>query len=452
MMSLSTMSAVLDGKLVGQDCQFASVSNDTRTLGRGALYVAIKGERFDGHDYIDNAAANGAVAAMVDHPVNANIPYVEVSDTKLSLGKLASYWRQQLDIKVAALTGSNGKTTVKEMTASILAQMGKVHATAGNYNNDIGLPLTLLGITPDDDFAVIEMGANHPGEIAYLTEITKPDAAVINNAGAAHLEGFGSLEGVARAKGEIYSGLREDGVAIINLDDQYASYWQTICSQLNQLTFGLNAKADFTATEIQGQSFALNSPIGSCQINLQIPGRHNISNSLASAALASAVGADISAIQKGLNAFAGVKGRLQKKLSACGAVVLDDTYNANPGSLEVAVDVLMSFSGNHYFILGDMRELGDDATSIHEQAGLLIKQKGVECLLTLGELARHAAKSFGEQAVAFNEFEALADYLKSKLTKNDVVAVKGSRGMHMERVVDALVASANNNKGAETCC
>ena len=451
-MLISEVASIFNESFSGTDKEFESVSTDTRSLKAGDLFVALKGDNFDGHAYLELAAEKGAVAAIVDHDIESVLPIIKVQDTKLALGRLATYWRQQLEIKMIGLTGSNGKTTVKEMLFCILSEVGDVTATVGNFNNDIGLPLTLLKMKPEHDYAVIEMGANHIGEIAYLTQLTRPDIALLNNAAPAHLEGFGSLQGVADAKGEIFSGLSEDGIAIINLDDDFADYWISLCGDHKKIFFGLDGAADVT-TSMKAENydgvFLLHTCTGEIEIKLNVLGFHNLKNALAASAVAVAIGLDLETIKKGLEKFKGVKGRLQMNKAANDSVVIDDTYNANPASVRSAIDVLSAQKMKSILILGDMGELGADAEKLHAELGEYAKDKQINSLMTFGELSSFAAKSFGENGISYKEKEELIKDLKIQLNKKVAVLVKGSRSMHMEDVVAALI---NNNKGNISCC
>lgn len=425
----------------GKDVTFTSVSNDTRTLTAGALYIAIRGENFDGHAFLDQAQNAGAVAAMVDQVCKHSLPQLVVGDTRNGLGKLAAAWRAQFRGKVIGVTGSNGKTTVKEMLAAILAERGAVLATRGNYNNDIGLPLTLLRLQ-DEKFAVIEMGANHGGEIAALTAIARPDVALITNAGQAHLEGFGSLEGVARAKGEIYSGLPAGGVAVVNVDDAFASYWLSINSKRRCITFGIHTRADvqgqWQSTETGGE-LRVTTQDGDVVIQLPVPGRHNAMNALAAISAAAALGITLDESRAALEAFAPVKGRLNFHRTPQGARLIDDTYNANPSSLKAGLQVLCDLPGEHWLVLGDMGELGENSLELHQTAGELARQSGVQRLLAVGDNSRAAVAAFGAGASHYASHEALVAALTTELNNNVNVLVKGSRFMRMERVVNAVV-------------
>ena len=449
-MLLSEVAALFACKVSESDVVIKSVSTDTRSIGSGDLFVALKGENFDGNEYVEKAAEKGAVAAIVDGDVVAEgIVLIKVDDTRLALGKLATYWRKQLDLKVIGLTGSNGKTTVKEMIACILSEVGKVTSTAGNFNNDIGLPLTLLQMKPEHEYAVIEMGANHSGEIAYLTSLTRPDVAILNNAAPAHLEGFGSMQGVAEAKGEIFSGLSEDGVAVINQDDKYAGYWLSLCKNYKKIKFGLSAEADVStdvAAENYDGCFTLKTQNGDVEINLKVLGFHNLKNALAASAASLALNIGLKDIKAGLEKFSGVKGRLQVSKAANDSVIIDDTYNANPSSMKAAIDVLSALTKRSVLVLGDMGELGDDAESLHDDIGRYAKEKNINTVMTLGVLARHAAESFGENGFSYSDKDQLIKDVCLQLGNDVAVLVKGSRSMHMEDVITALID--NNNSGA----
>lgn len=454
-MQLSEAAAMINAEHIGDDAFFSSVSTDTRSLSNNDLFIAICGEKYDGHDYISQAKDNGAVAAMVSRRLQDILPMLLVPDTRLGLGQLASVWRDQRELSLVAITGSNGKTTVKEMLASILSQQGKVLATKGNLNNDIGMPLTLLEMQDQHQFAVIEMGANHQGEINYLSGLAKPDVALITNAGAAHLEGFGSIEGVAQAKGEIFSGLGLNGIAVINADDAFADYWKDLVSEYRVLTFGTDKKADLQADwkVVNGRTeVRIVTPMGEIKVQLQLPGRHNVMNALAAATVAYALDVDNEKIRTGLERTQTVKGRLQLRESANGMNVLDDTYNANPSSLKAALDVLSSFSGRKWLILGDMAELGESSEDLHRQAGVQALESGVERLYLTGRYSKVAAESFGAGAQFIEDRSQLAETVcadwNNKKGNRGVVLVKGSRSMHMEEVVDLLMAGnrASMNK------
>lgn len=443
-MHLSEAARVLEAKHVGRDAGFAGVSTDSRALERDNLFVALHGPHFDGHAFLDQAMQRGAAAALVDRAVETALPSLRVQDTRTGLGQLAAAWRARHTMPLVAVTGSNGKTTVKEMIAAILGQRGPLLVTQGNLNNDIGVPLTLLRLERTHRHAVIEMGANHPGEISYLTRIARPTVALITNAGPAHLEGFGSIEGVARAKGEIYQGLSMGGIAVINSDDVYAPLWRELADAHRMMTFGLQAPADVRAEwrqESSGSALQLLTPEGATEVKLSLPGRHNVMNALAAAAAALAAGAALSDIKKGLEAMRPVHGRLERTTGIKGAELIDDTYNANPASLQAALDVLAACATRKWLVLGDMGELGEDAAALHERAGEWARAAGVEALYATGELSRHAARAFGAGSEHFANHAALIAALTGRLERENggvTILVKGSRSAHMEEVVAAL--------------
>jgi UDP-N-acetylmuramoyl-tripeptide--D-alanyl-D-alanine ligase len=450
MMLMSQAAKVLHAELIGADAMFASVSKDTRDIVSGSLYVAIKGERFDGHEFVEQARAAGAAGALVSQRQPVELPQILVDDTKLALGALAAYWRQQFSGRVAGITGSNGKTTVKEMTRGILQQSAgtdHVLSTQGNYNNDIGMPLTLLNLRAQHQFAVIEMGANHAGEIDYMTHIAQPHVAVITNAGPAHLEGFGSVAKVASAKAEIYSGIVDGGTAVINADDTYADYWRGVCAQLGGsisiLTFSLrDDSADIYATDADTNGDAgvrINTPSGSGFVQLAVPGQHNVMNALAAASVTFALGVGVDDIIAGLNRFSGVSGRLAAGYTSAGARIINDTYNANPLSLYAAMQVLVDTDGDTWLVLGDMAELGEEKEELHRKAGEQARELGIKHLLATGDLARFTVEAFGSGAQFFDDRQQLINYLEQGITENSVVLVKGSRSMGMEQIVNALV-------------
>lgn len=447
MIALKTIADVLQGTLQqGTDVTVTSVDTDSRRVLPGQLFVALPGEKFDGHDFLPQVANQGAVAALVSKPVTSSLPTVLVKDTRLALGQLASWWRQQLALPLIAVTGSNGKTTTKEMIAAIMqAHVGgadKVLATAGNFNNDIGMPLTLLRLRATHRCAVIEMGMNHLGEIDYLTRLARPNVAVINNAGTAHIGELGSRENIAKAKGEIFAGLSQDGIAVINADSEFADYWRGLNAGRQLLTFGLHPAADIRG-EVLGDAsgFKLHYQGEAVTLTLAVPGAHNVMNALAAAAASLAAGASLADVAQGLQGFAGVKGRLQVKQAANGAKVIDDTYNANPDSMKAALDVLQHAGTNTVFVMGDMGELGADAEAMHMQIGRYAKEHGISKLYALGNFTQAAVQAFGAQAQHFASVEALVAALQAGTTAEHVVLVKGSRFMQMERVVNALVES-----------
>lgn len=444
--NLSEIAEALEGRLLGADLSITGVSTDSRKDCSGLLFVALKGERFDAHDYLPTAVQQGAAALLVarEEGLPAGVPAILVDDTRLALGRMAAAWRQRFDIPLVAVTGSNGKTTTKEMIAAIfrVAYGEQVLATQGNFNNDIGLPLTLLGLKPEHRAAVVEMGMNSPGEIAYLTRIARPTVAVVTNAQRAHLEGMGCLDGVAREKASIYEGLGKDGVAVINCDDAYADLWRNLNAGRPVLGFSLDQVADVTGrVHLHGLDtrLTLETTGGSREIELQASGRHNARNALAAAAVALAAGLDLDTVAIGLASFAGVKGRLQRRNGPQGAVLLDDTYNANPDSVRAGIDVLASTVGRQILVLGDMGEIGEASAQYHDEIGGYAKSQGVDRLYALGEASQQAVRNFGEGARHFKTPEALVQALLPELDCGTTVLVKGSRFMKMERVVEALL-------------
>jgi UDP-N-acetylmuramoyl-tripeptide--D-alanyl-D-alanine ligase len=426
-------------------CQ--GISTDTRHLPAGALFVALHGPNFDGHDFLA-AAQQQAAAALVTHPQPLDLAQIVVPDTLVALGRLAAGWRQRFAGQVIALTGSNGKTTVKEMLASILAAApsATVLATQGNLNNHIGVPLTLSQLG-GQDYAVIEMGANHSGEIATLTRLAQPQVALITNAGPAHLEGFGSLEGVARAKGEIYQGLLPNGIAVINADDRYADYWRELNAQRRCLTFGLQPSAQVWAEVLAPQCLRLHIAHQSTEIRLPLPGRHNVLNALAAAAAAHALGVDLTQIQTGLQHIQPVAGRLQCCTGPRGSVLLNDTYNANPASLQAGLAALLEYPGPHWLVLGDMAELGVEAEALHALVGQQAREQGIQRLFTLGVLSQAASRAFGSNGQHYLTLQPLLTALQQAVQHSKLapyILIKGSRSMRMERVVEALSAQEHH--------
>ena len=408
----------------------------------GALFVALTGPNFDGHKFIGEAARRGAVAAMTHGASETTIPTLRVKNTLAGLTRLASVWRDQFYLPIVAVTGSNGKTTVKEMVAAILGALGPCLATRGNFNNEIGVPLTLLGLGSAHRSAVVELGANHPGEIARLTDIVRPSVGIITLCAPAHLEGFGDELGVARAKGELFERLNVTGTAIINTDDEYAGYWRDLNEGSAQLTFGLNEAADISANWAVraegGSQIQFRTPIGEFSVGLNLPGKHNVQNAAAAVAAAIALGADADQIVAGLEAVRPVAGRLQLKSGARGSRIIDDTYNANPSSLAAGLGVLAEHHRPRWLVFGDMAELGTRTEAFHYQAGVLARDHGVDVLLAVGIHTKHTAQAFGSGARYFSDQRELIEDLIENLPDAATVLVKGSRSMHMEHVVSAL--------------
>lgn len=448
MMRLSELAIATKGQLLGQDVEFDSIGTDSRAIEPGQLFVALKGENFDGHHYVAASLEQGAIAALVEN--EANTPAVKVENTRLALGDLAAYWRQKIKVPVIGITGSNGKTTVKEMLASILkAHAGKselVLVTQGNLNNDIGMPLTLLKARPSHDFVVLEMGMNHSGEIAYLSKIAKPDIALINNAGSAHIGELGSLDAIAKAKGEIFEGLADNGLAIINADDTYLNLWQSLVGKRKKITFGFSVHADITASYVLADmqtKVCLKTPQGEVSFELPVAGEHNVKNALAASSIAVALNVPLQKIAEGLSGFASAKGRLQEKEGQHGASVIDDTYNANPVSMKAAIDVLAMRQGMRLFVMGDMGELGKEAAAMHADIGIYAKKAGIHRLYAMGVLSQQAVEAFGEGAKNYATVDALSNDLLSVMNEKSTVLIKGSRFMQMERVVQQIIKQKN---------
>ncbi len=454
MMDLHEAARGAEGEARGANAHIAAVSTDTRTIGQGALFVALRGERFDGNAYLEAARARGAAAAMVDRRASehaaadaSDLPLLVVEDTRLGLGRLAAYWRGKFKLPLIAVTGSNGKTTVKEMIASILADhagAGHAYATPGNLNNDIGVPLTLLGLRAGHSFAVVELGMNHPGETAYLAAIAQPTVALINNAQREHQEFMRSVEDVAREHGAAISALPADGAAVFNADDAYADYWRGLAAPRKVLDFGLDRQAAVGGRyELGGfgSEIVLRTPEGEAAVSLRAAGVHNVRNALAAAAAAQAAGLGLASIVRGLAAFEPVQGRLQKKVAKRGAVVLDDTYNANPDSVIAAIDVLAHAAGAKFLVLGDMGEVGENGAAFHAEIGRYARAARIDRLYLLGELCANAAGAFGEGAVCYGDIDALLAALEPQLAEGATALVKGSRFMRMERVVQVLTGA-----------
>jgi UDP-N-acetylmuramoyl-tripeptide--D-alanyl-D-alanine ligase len=444
MISLSALAQTLGGEIRNGDAVFERVVIDSRAVAAGDLFVALRGERFDAHAFVEQARAAGAVAALVSEWVPATLPQLRVHDTLAGLQRFAAAWRTRFDAPVVAVTGSNGKTTTKQLLAAVFAARGPVLATRGNLNNHIGVPLTLLGLREVHRTAVIEMGANHLHEIALLTRLTRPDVGVVTQAGSAHLEGFGSHENIARGKGELFAGL-EGGVAVINADDVYAPLWRGLAPRAAHLMFGFSAHADVSAHNVEplddgsGSRFVLRTPGGSADVQLPLPGRHNIMNALAAAGCAVALGMDAEVIAHGLASVEPPRGRLSWLRTPQGARVLDDSYNANPDSLRAGLELLAAQRGRRTLVLGDMAELGPEAADLHREVGRLAQRLGIERLHALGPLAAQAAMAFGRGAEAHENLDALLQALRGETDADCVLLVKGSRSARMERVVDALV-------------
>ena len=449
-MPISEAALAMGGELFGSDQIFDGVSTDSREIQSGELFFALKGEHFDGHDMCATVNRLGAVASVVEKDTDTPLPFVKVKDTRAALGDLAQHWRNKFPVKVVGVTGSNGKTTTKEMLASILSHAGNVLATKGNFNNEIGLPKTLFELSAEHEFVVVEMGANHSGEIARLAKIANPHIGIITLCAPAHLEGFGSIEGVAKAKGEIFANLSEKGVAIINADDDYCEYWCEVSGERRQLKFGLTSQsADIFATEVDtkslggGTSFKINFEGASAQAFVPHDGIHNVLNALAAGAAALALGCTIEQVITGLAQSSVVSGRLNILRLNDWTQVIDDTYNANPASLMAAVSVAAAGDEACWVVMGDMGELGADGQDIHANCGREIASLGVERLFTYGKLASAAARTFGTKGFSFEDKDKLLAALRGQMTafKNNplTILVKGSRSVKMETVVAGLL-------------
>ncbi len=443
MMDLEEAARAVGGRLHGAVASFSGVTTDSRKVSAGDLFVALQGERFDGNEYVAEALRRGAVAAVTSRLIQASgpMPQVVVGDTRVALGRLAGQWRVRFALPLVALTGSNGKTTVKEMLAAILAahcgDPARVLATEGNLNNDIGMPLTLFRLREGHRYAVIEMGMNHAGEIDYLTRIAQPAVALVNNAQRAHVGILGSVEAIAHAKGEIYAGLKTSGIAVVNADDDFAGYWTALNHGRRVVTFGLGESAQVRAT-VDGSQVRFVTPVDAFAVRLQVAGVHNVRNALAACAAAHALEIPPHAIQDGLNHFGGVPGRLQRRPGRSGSAVIDDSYNANPESMMAAIRVLAEERGRRVLVMGDMGELGPEAAAMHAEVGAFAKQSGIDALLALGPASRGAADAFGAGGRHFDDAGQLIEEAGHEAARGATLLVKGSRFMQMERVADAL--------------
>jgi UDP-N-acetylmuramoyl-tripeptide--D-alanyl-D-alanine ligase len=448
MLDLRTAAQALGARHTGPNVSFTGVTTDSRQIQAGELFVALRGERFDGHAFVEAALSAGAAAAMVEEAApaqRATAPLILVRDTRQALGRLAAFWRAQFTLPLIAVTGSNGKTTVKEMIAAVLraaAGDDAVLATIGNLNNDIGVPLMLLRLRERHRYAVIEMGMNHPDEISYLTRLAEPGVALVTNAGVAHIGELGSREAIARAKSEIYEGLGEAGIAVINADDDFAELWRDMNRDRKVIDFGIDHPAAVSAQyELSpvGSLVSVRTPNAEYVTHLQVPGLHNVRNALAAAAAAHALSVAPDNVAAGLASYGGTKGRLQPKTARCGASLIDDTYNANPDSVRAAISVLAAAPGKRVLVLGDMGELGEQGPALHVEVGEYARRAGIDVLLTLGELSEAATQNFGTGGRHFRELDALCSALDQLIGADTTVLVKGSRFMRMERVVERFV-------------
>lgn len=451
--TLAQLAIAAGGELRGEDIRIAGYSTDTRSLSANDVYFCLAGDRFDGHDFIADAVAKGAAALVTEKVADTDIPQLVVSDGRLAFGLFSSLWRSQYTNPVVGVTGSNGKTTVKELLASIFRQAGTVHATRANDNNEVGVPQTLLGLSRDHDFAVVEMGASDVGEIERLGSLVKPDVAVITNAGAAHLEGFGDAESVAAEKAWIYKSLASDGTAVINATDNFYDYWIECSAGKRIISFGgSGVVADVTAERLVDGTITIRYKDQSVNCQYGLPGHHNVLNAAAASACSIAAGVSLGLISQGLASVQPVAGRLNFSRLNNGVTLIDDTYNANPASTRAAIDVLSeSTAGLRVLVLGDLLELGAEAVQEHQAVGVYAHANGIDRLFAFGDLTQHTVDAFGNGAEWFSDKEAIVSKLRDELLQDSVVLVKGSRSMHMEEVADALTVHCNQAKlGA--CC
>ena len=453
MMQLSQAAKAVSGSLRGADAPFDGVCTDSRAIARGCLFVALKGERYDGHAFVPQARTDGAVGAMVDSAeagaLGQAAPLITVEDTRGALGRLAAHWRGRFDIPLVGVVGSNGKTTVKEMTAAILRDAlgdAATLATAGNLNNDIGLPLTLLRLSGDHRAAVIEIGMNHRGETALLAAIAKPTVGIINNAQREHQEFMRSVEDVAEEHAALADALPRGGCLVLNADDAFAPLWRAHAARAGAQVrdFGVEAEASVRAScrlEAFASEMVLRTPEGETRFTLPLPGLHNVRNALAAAAAATAAGAELESVARALSVFSGVRGRSQRTASHTGAVVIDDSYNANPESVRAAIDVLAALPAPTVLVLGDMGEVGAQGPEFHREIGAYAKSRGISALLGLGELVKHAVDAFGTGSAHASSLDDLLALVMREDRRGTTLLVKGSRFMRMERVVSALVGT-----------
>lgn len=441
-MSLHEAANELGCRVTENNIIFQGISTDTRTLTPGNLFIAIRGEQFNGHDFIQEAVKKGACAVMVDNSCDISIPQLVVKDTIEAFGKISEHWRSRFTLPIIGVTGSNGKTTLKNMIASILRAAcqndAAVLATEGNLNNNIGVPVMLCRLNENHRYAVIEMGMNHFNEIAYLTKLAKPQVAIVNNAAEAHLEGLKDVAGVARAKGEIFLGLQKNGAAVLNRDDAHYNYWLGLVKEFKHTSFGLDNPADVTAT-IHDQYITIKTPKGNVDVKLPLLGKHNVKNALAATAVALALDIHLDAIKTGLENVHPAPGRMRQYYLPSGARVIDDTYNANPFSTEAAVNTLATLSGERILVLGDMKELGPNAKQLHFSCGEKIRAAGIDHLFTFGQMTEATSEAFGKNAQHFTDKEKLIAALQPYLKNGTTILIKGSRSMRMETVVAGII-------------
>ena len=441
--SLIAAAKIMNGTLHGSDRNFAGVSIDTRTLGPGELFFALAGPNYDGSEFVSQAAEKSAAAAVLPAATDVDLPHITVDDTRLALGMLAAARRKRMPAKVIGITGSNGKTTLREMIANCLSLSAATLATRGNLNNEIGLPLTLLSLSQEHRYAVIEMGANHPGEIAYLTSLAEPEVVAITNVAPAHLEGFGDLDGVARAKGEILQGQVAPVFVVLNADDSHFSYWSSLLPDDRVISFGIEADASVFATDIQAHgdemTFSLHIHQEEIPIRLPLAGLHNVKNACAAAAVLHGLGIDSKQIRQGLESVQAVSGRLHPVEGITGLTVYDDSYNANPQSVIASAEFLVAQAGQKWLVLGDMGELGEDEVLLHKAVGRAARRLGIDRLLATGVLSQNTVKTFGSGGQWYEDLDGLIEEIQRSATEDTNILIKGSRFMQMERVVEALI-------------
>ncbi len=450
-MRLSEIAQWTQGQMFGDDAIVHAIATDSRTPMPGALFVALKGDQFDGHDFVGAAKAEGAAATLVSYVVAVDLPQVIVDDTQVALGDIARALRVQRHARVIGITGSNGKTTVKTLVASILALHGKTHVNAGNLNNEIGLPLSVLALPKDAEYAVFEMGAGKPGDIAYLASIAQPHIGLVNNIAPAHLERMGTLEGIAETKGALYAALPPDGIAIINADDAFAPTFMKMNQAQRTIRFGLHHAAEVRADirSLAGNArFVLRIGNERADVALPLAGKHNLMNALAAAAIAHALEVPLATIKQGLESASAVQGRLVRHAMPGGWTLIDDSYNANPGSTRAAIDTLAAEGHETWLVLGDMRELGPTARQLHAQIGEYARDLGISRLFAVGELSRASVDAFGPGAKHYEHQEELIAVLTTQVRAGITMLVKGSRGSAMERVVKALGVSGGAGHAA----
>ena len=441
-MRLSELAQAIGARLHGSDREFSGVAADSRKCEPGQLFVALRGERVDGHEFVADVAARGAAGAVVERVLDTTLPQLVVANAELALGAIARVWRARCRARVVGITGSNGKTTLKTLTHSILLRAGRCQVNPGNLNNEIGLPLSLCALDAQADFAVCEMGAGKPGDIAYLARIAAPQIGIVNNVGAAHLERMGSTRGVAETKGALYAALPSDGIAVINGEDAFADDFRSLAGKRAQISFALDRAADvrgqILSSEPSSQRLVIDSMAGSLSITLPLPGRHNAMNALAATALALGAGASLDHVRLGLETATAISGRLLRKPLANGAVLIDDSYNANPASMRAAIDTLRAQPAPRWLVIGDMKELGEDAAALHRGVGAYARERGIDRFYAVGALSRHACAGYGADARHFEHQQDLIDALRADLVAGVTVLTKGSRSSAMDRVANAL--------------